>query len=184
MSLIIPDTQFATQQWFALRVRSNCENLIAVALRGKGYAEFFPVYRKRSRWSDRMKQIELPLFPGYVFARFDVDRRLPILTIPGVMHVVGVGKRPEPIEEAELRAVECFIASGLPVEPWPYLRTGQVVEVDQGSLSGMKGILLEIKNAYRLVVSLTLLHRSVAVEIDRDCVRPISSAALALSASD
>jgi transcription antitermination factor NusG len=99
------------------------------------------------------------------------------------MHLVGVGKRPEPVEEAELRAVERFLASGLPVEPWPFLRTGQVVEVDQGSLSGMKGTLLEIKNAYRLVVSLTLLQRSVAVEIDRDCVRPISSTVLARSAS-
>jgi transcription antitermination factor NusG len=166
------------QNWFALRVRSNSEKLVAFALRGKGYDEFLPLYRKLSRWSDRKKQIELPLFPGYVFSRFDVNQRLPILIIPGVMQVVGFGNKPEPVADEELRAVERFVASGLPVEPWPFLKVGESVLVDDGPLAGLEGTLVEVKNRYRIVVSLTLLQRSVAVEIDRDCIRPVTSISL------
>ena len=173
----------AIQHWFALRVRSNCEKMAASMLRGKGYPEFLPLYRKASRWSDRIKNVELPLFPGYVFARFDVCKRLPVLTVPGVMHIVGIGKAPEPVDDAELNAIQRFVASGLPVEPWPFLRAGEAVRVERGSLSGLEGILLEIKNSYRLVVSLSLLQRSVAVEIDRDCVAPmVKSFAMARAA--
>jgi transcription antitermination factor NusG len=167
------------QNWYALRVRPNFEKLVALALRGKGYDEFLPLYRKLSRWSDRKKQIELPLFPGYVFSRFDVNQRLPILIIPGVMQVVGFGNKPEPIADEELRAVERFAASGLPVEPWPFLKVGELVLVDDGPLAGLEGTLVEVKNRYRIVVSLTLLQRSVAVEIDRDCIRPVTSICLA-----
>jgi transcription antitermination factor NusG len=80
-------TPFAGEQWYALRVRSNFDKVVALTLRGKGYSEFLPVYRKLSRCTDRKKQIELPLFPGYVFSRFDINSQLPILTIPGVVHV-------------------------------------------------------------------------------------------------
>ena len=125
------------------------------------------MYPGTSRWSDRTKRIELPLFPGYVFARFDVVKRLPVLKVPGVMHVVGFGRTPEPVDETELAAIERLVASGLPVQPWPYLRTGGVVKIRRGALTGLEGTVLEIKNTYRLVVSLTLMQRSVAVEIDR-----------------
>jgi transcription antitermination factor NusG len=161
------------EQWFALRVRSNCEKIVASSLRGKGYAEFLPLYRKLSRRGGPAKQVELPLFPGYVFSAFDVNRRLPILTIPGVVHVVGIGRAPESVDRDELLAVERFVASGLAVEPWPFLKTGESVLVERGPLAGLEGTLVQIKASHRLVVSLTLLQRSVAVEIDRDSVRPL-----------
>ncbi len=99
-------------EWYALRVRSNCEKLVSLTLRGKGYTEFLPLYRKLSRWSDRKKQIDLPLFPGYVFSRFDVNHRLPIISTPGIVHVVGFGSKPEPIQEEEVVAIQRFVTSG------------------------------------------------------------------------
>jgi transcription antitermination factor NusG len=159
--------------WFALRVRSNYERLVASMLTGKGYPQFLPTYRKLSRWSDRKKNIELPLFPGYVFSHFDVTHRLPVLTIPGVVHIVGAGHKPEAIPDEEIHAVQRFVSSGFAVEPWPFLHVGESVVVESGSLAGLEGILTQVKNQYRLVVSLTLLQRSVAVEMDRDCVRPV-----------
>ena len=161
-----------SQPWFALRVRSNCEKIVASSLKGKGYAQFLPLYR-RSQRSGPAKQIELPLFPGYVFSAFDVNHRLPILTIPGVVRVVGIGHTPAAIDREELLAIKRFVASGIAVEPWPFLKTGDFVLIDRGALSGLEGVLVQIKNGHRLVVSLSLLQRSVAVEIDRDCVRPL-----------
>jgi len=99
------------------------------------------------------------------------------------MQVVGFGNKPEPVADEELRAVERFVASGLPVEPWPFLKVGELVLVDDGPLAGLEGTLVEVKNRYRIVVSLTLLQRSVAVEIDRDCIRPVTSICLAQRAT-
>jgi transcription antitermination factor NusG len=152
--------------WFALRVRSNYENTVATILRGKGYEGFLPLYVSRRAWSDRVKQIERPLFPGYVFCRFDVQRRLPILTTPGVVCVVGVGKRPIPIDDVEIASIQAAVRSGLPAVPWPFLRIGQQVSIERGPLRGTTGILLNFKGQHRLVLSVTLLQRSVAVELD------------------
>src|SRR5207244_2356920 len=115
--------------WYALHVRPRFEKIVSRNLQAKGYEEFLPVYRRRSRWSDRTKEIELPLFPGYVFCRFDVHQRLPILMIPGVNSVVGFGKSPLPIEQHELDDIRSVLKSGADCEPWPYLREGQMVEV-------------------------------------------------------
>ena len=166
----------ANVRWYALRVRSNCEKVVASSLKGKGYSEFLPLYRRASR--RRREQIELPLFPGYVFGAFDVNQRFPVLTIPGVVHIVGVGHAPEPIDRVELEAIERFISSGKAVEPWPFLKAGEFVLVERGPLTGLEGMLVQVKNSQRLVVSLSLLQRSVAVEIDRDSVRPIRSSAV------
>lgn len=174
---------YSNTQWFALRVRSNCEKTVASSLKGKGYAEFLPMYRKRSRRHGPAKQLELPLFPGYVFSAFDVNDRLPILTIPGVVHVVGNGRTPESIDREELLRIERFLASGKAVEPWPFLKAGELVLIEDGPLSGLEGILVQIKTLRRLVVSLSLLQRSVAVEIDRDCIRPVRRPGAAICCS-
>lgn len=163
------------ERWYALRVRSNHERVVQAALRHKGFDEFLPVYKKRSRWSDRVKEIEVPLFAGYVFSRFQAERRAPVLVIPGVVHVVGTAAGPLPVDNAELAAVRRFVESALPVMPWPYLNAGDTVVVERGALTGMQGILLRVKDSCRLVVSLSLLQRSVAVELDRDWVRPAAS---------
>jgi transcription antitermination factor NusG len=159
--------------WFALSTRSSRERMIGEMLRGKGYEEFVPTYRSRRKWSDRYKDLELPLFPGYVFCRFDPSRRLPVLTTPGVITVVGNGRAPVPVDDSEIAALKAVVASNLRAEPWPYLRVGQRVVIETGSLAGLEGILQEVRKTCRLVVSVELLQRSVAVEVNRDWVRPL-----------
>jgi transcription antitermination factor NusG len=144
-------------------------------LRDRGYEEFTPSYKVEKRWSDRTKQIDQFLFPGYVFCRFDPNDRLPILTAPGVVDVVGFGKLPELIPDAEIERVRRMVDSGLLVTPYPYVEIGQAVLIERGPLSGVEGILMEVKGKARLVVSVNLLRRSVSAEIDRRSVRPIQA---------
>ena len=160
-------------QWFALRIKSQHETKVATALRSKGYEEFLPLYRIRRRWSDRFKEVYSPLFPGYVFCRFDVNQRLPILVTHGVMLIVGSGKTPLPVDDQEITALQSIDKSGLQAQPWPFLQVGQRVRIDQGSLAGIEGILIGLKGPHRLVVSVTLLQRSVAVEIDEQWATPV-----------
>lgn len=160
--------------WFAVRVRPRAEKVVAAALRGKGYEEFLPLHLERRRWSDRIANVEMPLFPGYVFCRFDAHQRLPILTTPGVVLVVGIGKTPAPIPEVEIDSLRVLANSRLQLQPWPYLHIGQRLQIVAGPLAGAEGILLSIKNLNRLVVSVTLLQRSVAVEIPESCVWPLT----------
>jgi transcription antitermination factor NusG len=159
-------------QWFALRVRSGSEKLVATIAENKGVEHFLPVYSCNRHWSDRVKSVELPLFPGYLFCRLDVRYRLPVLTIPGVQHFVGIGKVPVAIEDAEIAAIQTAIQSGLPTEPWPYLTAGQRVRLERGPLEGLEGLLVEVRKQQRIVVSVQLLMRSVSVEIERGWVTP------------
>lgn len=154
--------------WYGIRTKSNHEKVAAVVLENKGYEQFLPTYRTRRRWSDRTVETDQPLFPGYVFCRFDAKRRLPILTIPGVVAVVGCGREPVPIDDTEIEAIQAVLRSGLATEPCPYLREGQRVRVNRGALGGLEGILINKKTQWRMVISLTMLQRSVSVEIDRE----------------
>ena len=164
-----------SRQWFALRVKSNCEKTVATLVRNKGFEEFLPLYKSCHRWSDRLKSAESPLFPGYTFCRIDPNFRLPILTIPGALHFIGIGKVPVPIEDSEIAAIQKAVRSGLPAEPWAYLKVGQLVRLDDGPLAGLEGILIETRKQYRVVVSVSLLQRSVAVEIERNWVTPLGA---------
>lgn len=159
--------------WFALRVRSNHERITGAHLRDRGYEEFAPSYKVEKRWSDRIKQIDQFLFPGYIFCRFDPNDRLPILTAPGVVDVVGFGKLPEHVPDAEIERVRRMVESGLLVTPYPYVQVGQAVLIDRGPLSGVEGILVEVKGKLRLVVSINLLQRSVSAEVDRHSIRTL-----------
>jgi transcriptional antiterminator NusG len=161
--------------WFALRLRSKYEKITATHLRERGYEEFAPSYKVEKRWSDRTKQIDQFLFPGYLFCRFDPHDRLPILTAPGVVDVVGFGKSPEHIPDAEIERVRIMVGSGLLVTPYPYLQVGQSVLIERGPLTGLEGILVEVKGKTRLVVSVNLLQRSVSAEVDRHSIRPIQT---------
>jgi transcription antitermination factor NusG len=158
--------------WFALCVRTNHERVVSALLRSKGYEELLPLYRSRRRWSDRIKNTELPLFPGYVFSRFDINKRLPILTTPGVQSIVGNGRTPVPVEEWEIENLRLIAGSHLQAEPAPYLTVGQKVRIEHGALEGLEGILVALKKPCRLIVSVTLLRRSVSLEVDETCVRP------------
>ena len=113
--------------WFALQVRNRYESFVAAHLGGRGYEWFLPLHKSRRRWSDRFKEIEQPLFPGYVFCRLDPFNRLPILTTPGVFLIVGIGKAPVPIHETEIAAIQATVKSGIASQPWPFLQIGQRV---------------------------------------------------------
>jgi transcription antitermination factor NusG len=144
-------------------------------LGGKGLETFLPMYSSVSRWSDRVKKLQLPLFAGYVFSQFEATRRLPVLTTPGVVHILGNSSGPVPVDEGELDAVRRLIAAARPLSPWPYLEAGDRIVLEGGPLAGTRGTLLRVKNEFRLIVSVTLLQRSVAVEVDRAAVRRDSS---------
>src|ERR1017187_3540422 len=163
------------EQWFAIRVKSRCEKVVSTIARNKGFEEFLPLYESRQRWADRSKSVEFPLFPGYVFCRLNPQHRLPLLTIPGVLHFVGIGKTPVPIDDEEIIAIQSAVKSGLSAEPWPFLEAGQRVRLEDGPLAGMEGFLVEVRKRFRVVVSVTLLKRSVAVEIDREWVAPLDA---------
>lgn len=161
--------------WFALQVRTRHEPGVAGFLESKGYEIFMPTYTCRKRWSDRVKSVESPLFPGYLFCRFDCQDRLPILKTPGVIQIVGYNRVPVPVEESEIQAIQALMKSGLPNQPWPFLSVGDRVRIEAGPLRGCEGLLVEFKGNHRLVLSVTLLHRSVAVEIDSACVKALSA---------
>lgn len=161
------------QRWFALQVRTRWENSAALLLSGKGYQTLLPTYQTKKRWNGRLKQLNAPLFPGYVFCQFDALNRLPILVTPGVIAVVSRGRVPLPVDDAEIAAIQTVVTSGLPAEPWPYLEIGQKVRIESDALSGLEGILIKFKGNHRIVVSVSLLRRSVALEIDRCCVSPL-----------
>jgi transcription antitermination factor NusG len=162
-------------KWFALQVRTRWESSTAVLLSGKGYETLLPTYQTKKRWNGGVKQSSAPLFPGYVFCQFDAQNRLPILVTPGVISVVGRGRIPVPVEDSEISALQRVVSSGLEAEPWPYLEIGQKIRIESSSLNGIEGVLINFKGNHRIVVSVSLLRRSVALEIDRSCVRPLGS---------
>ena len=171
----IQSTENTMHSWFALRIRSRWENATSELLQGKGLETLLPTYTIKRRWSDRYKVVEAPLFPGYVFCRFDIHNRLPVMITPGVISVVGRGKTPIAVDETEIQAIQAAIHSGIHIEPWPYLEIGNRVRIKGDVLDGMEGILTSIKGNHRVVISVTLLQRSVALEIDRARVLPILS---------
>ena len=163
------------QSWYAVRVKSKFERTVSMALRQKGYVEFLPSYSETRQWSDRVKQIQRPLFPGYVFCRFDVTKRLPILITPGVVGIAGFGKTPVPVEEQEIQTIETIIAAGVAAEPWAFCSAGERVLIERGPLAGIEGIIVQLRGEYRVVVSVTLLQRSISAEIDRTWIRPLNA---------
>ena len=160
--------------WYALVTKPNHEKSVFEYLKTASCEASLPLYRTRRRWSDRYKEIELPLFPGYVFGRFSYRHRVPILRVPGVRSIVTAGQSPAPIPQSEIDAIEVMVRSGLPIKPWPFLKIGQRVEINSGPLRDVQGILVEFRKSWYVVVNVELLQRSVAVEIDRESISPIS----------
>lgn len=159
--------------WFAVQVRSRKEDWVASQLVGQGLECFLPKYKAVRRWSDRMKELDQPLFPGYLFCRFDFQARRPIVVTPGVIQILSVGRAPTPIDETEIAAIQQAISSGLPSQPWPYVAVGERVRVTYGNLTGLEGLLIKFKGNHRVVLSVTLLQRSVAMEVDLAWVTPL-----------
>ena len=120
-----------------------------------------------------MKELQAPLFPGYVFCRFDAARRTPILECAGVAGIVGFGKQLAPIPAEEIASIQAILESSLPFQPYPFLAPGQKICIERGPLAGVEGVVVGVKNGFRLVASVTLLQRSVSVEIEREWARPL-----------
>ncbi len=163
----------STLSWYALQVRSRKEGYIASQIQGQGFECLLPTYKSIRKWSDRVKELEQPLFPGYLFCRFDFQNRRPVITTPGVLQIVGFGRTATPVADEEIRALQLAVSSGMPKQPWPYLEVGQRVQVVYGNLTGLEGILVNIKGNHRVVLSVALLQRSVAMEVETSWLFPI-----------
>jgi transcriptional antiterminator NusG len=164
-------------RWYALTVRHQHERQAAAALQSKNLETLLPVYRARRCWSDRIKELELPLFAGYIFCRFLYDERVQVLNTPGVAKIVGFGESPAPVGDQEIADLRVVMTSRLAICPWPYLKPGDRVRVERGPLRGLEGTLLREKTSkatgsLRLVIGVELLRRSVAVELEPDMVVP------------
>lgn len=158
------------ERWYAVRTRSRFEVTTATALRDKGLVEFLPIYRSRRQWSDRVKELDLPLFPGYVFCRFDAADPYTVLNSPGVVHIVSSGGTPIPVDEREIENIRAICAAGVPASPYNELAIGQRLVIVKGPLRGVEGTVVRVKDHYRLVVSISLLQRSVSTELERDWI--------------
>jgi len=166
------ETPSPVLRWFAVTVHHQHEKALARHLTTIGLESFLPLYRTRRIWSDRVKELELPLFPRYVFVRLTSRNRTEVLRIPGVRTIVGRGKETAYVTEAEIAALKAMVSSGLPVQPWPYLKSGDWVRITHGPLQGLEGILVRQKDSWRVVVSVQLLQRAVAVEVDCFVITP------------
>ena len=161
------------RNWSVLTAKHQHEPSVARLLGAKGFAVLQPRYSEVRRWKDRSKTIELPLFPGYVFFCADLERRLEVLSTPGVFSIVSFGNEPAEIEAEEIEAIRRACDGRMAVRPHPFLTVGDRVSVTTGPLAGVRGILLKHKDACRLVLSIALLGRSAAVEIDTAIVERI-----------
>ena len=160
------DQSDADLRWFALRVRPRHEKSASQFLETLGYELFCPTFTRKHTYGTRVRVFQLPLFAGYVFCRFDVTHRLPVLKAPGVVSIVGLGRTPIPIQEDEINSLRMVVSTELPVEPHPFVDVGESVEITAGPLSGIVGTVIRVKDAWRIVLSITLLRRSVLVEVD------------------
>jgi transcription antitermination factor NusG len=171
----LESTEILVYPWYALWVRSRHEKTVAEVLTGKGFDTFLPVYRSRRRWSDRIQEVDLPLIPGYVFCRFDIHNRLPVLTTPGMVHIIGSGKTPQPVDEIEMQSLITAVRAGVHLQLWPFLKIGQRVVIEEGPLRSLEGVLVTTKGKDQLILSVSLLQRSVAVAVDRRWIRPLGN---------
>ena len=135
---------------------------------------FLPLYKSIRRWKDRRKQLDLPLFPGYIFVHIALRDRLQVLQLPGVVQLVSFSGKPAALPDAEIEALRNGLARNLRAEPHPYLTVGRRVRVRSGSVAGLEGILVRRKQKFRVVLSIELIQRSVAIEVDEADIEPAS----------
>ncbi len=162
-------------RWYALAVKPRHEKAVHRILETKGQETFLPLYRKPHRYARRQKAFHLPLFPGYVFCRCNIGKRQPIVTTPGVIRILGSGSEATPIEDSEIASLQRAINAQAAIEPWPFLQAGEKVWITEGALAGVEGILIEAKQGPRIILSVSLLQRSVLLEVDRAVVRSVSA---------
>lgn len=157
-------------EWFAVQVWTGREHISAEHLRIRGYDVFLPCHAERRRWSDRIKVVHRALFTGYVFCRIRMETREKVVTAPGVLRIVGDGRGPLPVSTDEISAIRRIVDSGVAAEPCPFPQVGQEIQIQSGPFKGLVGTIQIVRNRHRLVVSVSLLRRSIAVEIDSDWI--------------
>jgi transcription antitermination factor NusG len=162
------------QHWYVVYTCANHEKHVAAEIKVRDVEHFLPVYSSVRRWKDRRVNLELPLFPGYVFVRLALRDRLRVLQIPSVVRLVGFNGIPTPLGNDEMEAMRNGLAGAVHAEPCPYIQVGRRVRLKAGPLQGMQGVLLKKKSGYRFVLSLELLQRSVAVEVDSTDVESVA----------
>jgi len=172
-ALAEPFSDPAAHPWIALVVRPRAERKVQAGLSHAGLETFVPWHGVRRRWTDRVKILEQNLFPGYIFCRSAFDDRSTVMRQPGVDSVVSFNRAPALIPDHEISALRRALNSGLPLGPWPFLKAGDRVRIERGVLAGIEGTLVRDSANWRIAVSVEALQRSVAVEIDRDLIRPI-----------
>jgi len=163
------------EAWFAVYTRFQHEKSAARVLERKAFDVLLPIYQSMHRWKDRNKMVTLPLFPCYLFLRTNIERKADVLRTPGVRWIVENGGCACPISESEIEAIRRITSVPSRVRPHPFLRHGQSVRIRSGPFAGNQGILARIKNQYRVVVSLELIQKSVAVEVDLSDIESVSA---------
>lgn len=163
--------------WWAVYTRHQHEKSVAQILGSKGFEVFLPLYDSVRKWKDRKKTLSLPLFPCYVFVRGGMNRRLQVVTTPGIHAILSTGEKTAVIPELEIEAIRKAVECQAHMEPHPFLRCGEIVRVTRGSLEGVHGVLVRKKSLYRLVLSVQMLAQSVSVEIDAADIEPVRAAA-------
>ena len=161
-----PPADQLKSHWYAAHVCSRHEKQVARQLEERHVSYFLPVYRSVRRWKDRRKELDLVLFPGYVFVHLDLKDRLRVLQVPSVVRFVSFNGHPAPLPDAEIEVLVNGLVKGVRAEPHPYLKVGHRVRVKYGPLAGTQGILVRRKDKFRVVLSIDLIMRSVAVEVD------------------
>ena len=162
------------RQWYALYTCPNHEKRIAAELEARAVESFLPLYRSVRRWKDRRVSLELPLFPGYVFVCLALRDRLPVVQVPGVVRLVGFGGVPAALPEGQVAVLRASLDRRLHAEPHPFLAVGHRVRITRGPLAGLEGVLRRKKNSFRFVLSIELIQRSFAVEVDSADVQQLS----------
>jgi len=153
-------------RWYAAYTRANHERRVADQLAERTVEYFLPQYESVRKWKDRRVRLQMPLFPGYVFVHLALQNRLKVLQVPGVAYLVGFGGLPTALPETEMEIMRSGLSQGLRAEPHPFLSVGRRVRITSGPFAGLKGILKQRKNSLRVVVSLELIQRAVAVDVD------------------
>jgi transcription antitermination factor NusG len=161
-------------RWYALRTKPRHEKVAEEYLKGRGVEVFLPLYKSRRRWSDRVKIVDLPLFDGYLFCKFAARHSLLARSAPGVLYVVSTGAALAPVPESEIDAVRRVLEKGLVASPTPYLKEGMRVRIRGAAFEGMEGRLEKVKSQFRLVLSIHMLQRSVAFEVDPEMVEALN----------
>lgn len=169
----LPTTPDDGPRWYAVSTRSRHEKQVRDHLVGHGIEPLLPLLRRVSQWKDRKKAVDLPLFPGYCFARFTWDVSLVVLKAPGVVRIIGGCGKPESIPDSEIDAVRKLILHPLPYDSHPYLREGTRVRIVRGLLEGMEGILAREENRHRVVISVNLIQQAAAIEVSLEDVAAV-----------